>query len=74
METINITIKIEPEQVTNFENWLRQHLEVIDFKILPNTDKLYETDKTFQRMVKAVKKAQKERDLYINNNSAKLNG
>lgn len=66
MKTVNITLKIESEQVLNFEHWLRQNTDVIDFKILPDTEKLYETDPTFQKLVKAVKTAQKQRDLYIN--------
>ena len=66
MKTVNITLKIEPEQVLNFENWIRQNTDVIDFKILPDTEKLYDTDEVFKKLVKAVKQAQKQRDIYIN--------
>lgn len=69
METVNITLKIEREQVINFENWLRENLEIIDFKILPDTLNLYNNDVTFQKLVKNVKKAQKERDKYINDHN-----
>lgn len=65
-KTINITLKIESSQVTIFESWLNEQLEVINFKILPNTDELYENDKTFQKLVKKLKDAQKIRDKYIN--------
>lgn len=65
-KTVNITLKIEKSQIVTFENWLNQQLEVISFKILPDTDNLYENDKTFQKLVKKVKEAQKQRDVYIN--------
>ena len=65
-KTINITLKIEDTDVINFESWLNQQLEVISFKIMPNTEKLYETDEYFKNIVKNVKKAQKIRDKYIN--------
>lgn len=65
-KTINMTFKIDETQVTNFENWFRHQEEVIDFKILPNTEKLYEEDKHFQKLVKTVKDAQRVRDQYIN--------
>jgi len=66
MKTINITLKINPHELTNFESWLRNNLEVVSFKILPDTEKLYETDATFKKLVKAVKTAQTIRDKYIN--------
>ena len=66
MKTVNITLKIEPEHVNGFERYLRQELEVIDFKILSDTKKLYETDPVFQKLVKAQKSARKVCDDYIN--------
>ena len=53
-KTINITLKIEDTDVINFESWLNQQLEVISFKIMPNTEKLYETDEYFKNIVKNV--------------------
>ena len=66
METVNITLKIDEHELTNFESWLRNNIEVVSFKILPDTEKLYETDATFKKLVKAVKTAQRIRDKYIN--------
>ena len=66
-ETINITLKIEKSQLTNFEYWLKNNLELISFKVLPNTEKLYNENDTFKKLVKSVNKAQKERDKFINN-------
>lgn len=67
MKTINITLKIDPTEILSFEDVLRNRYEVISFKHLPNTEKLYETDPLFKRMVKNVKDAQRVRDEYINN-------
>ncbi len=68
-KTINITLKIEDSQLNNFENWLRQNLEVIDLKILPDTEKLYTEDEHFKKLVKSVKTAQLIRDRYINDHN-----
>lgn len=65
-KTINMTFKLDESQINNFENWFRQQQEVIDFKILPETEKLYNEDKHFQSLVKKVKDAQRVRDNYIN--------
>ena len=63
---INLTLEIEKSQVLQFENWLRSQLNVYDFRIIPNTDELYENDEIFQKLSKAVKKARDARDKYIN--------
>ena len=66
MKTVNITLKIDEHELTNFESWLRNNIEVVSFKILPDTEQLYAKDETFKKLVKAVKKAQRIRDKYIN--------
>lgn len=66
---INITLKVPVINVTGLENHLREHFEVISYKILPDTDELYKTNSTFKKLVKAVKEAQKLRDIYINENN-----
>lgn len=64
--TVNCTFKIEAFQLHNFESFLRGKLEVIDYKILPSTEKLYNEDSHFKKLVKEVSKAQRIRDIYIN--------
>lgn len=66
IRTINIVMKLEDEEVVNFENKLRDFYDVVDFKFLPETDKLYKTDKTFQKLVKAYNQAREEKNKYIN--------
>jgi hypothetical protein len=64
--TINTTFKIPAEDIKGFEESLRNFVNVIDFKHISNTEKLYSTDKTFQKLVKAKKEATKQCELYIN--------
>ena len=64
--TINTTFKVEAKELSGFEWELRQVVDVIDFKIISNTEKLYRTDKTFKKLVKAKKEATKQCELYIN--------
>ena len=64
--TINTTFKINEEDLTDLENQLRNFVNVIDFKHISNTENLYATDKTFQKLVKAKKEATKQCELYIN--------
>jgi hypothetical protein len=64
--TINTTFKVEAKELTSFESELRQVVDVIDFKIISDTEKLYRTDKTFKKLVKAKKEATKQCELYIN--------
>jgi hypothetical protein len=66
VKTVNTTLKVAPENINKFEDFLRRTFKVIDFKILPDTEKLYEEDKHFQEIVKKVKVAQRVRDEYIN--------
>jgi len=66
MITINTTFKIPAEDIKDFEESLRNFVNVIDFKHISNTEKLYSTDKTFQKLVKAKKEATKQCELYIN--------
>ena len=65
-KTINMTFKMNEENIVRFESWFRQQEEVIDFRIIPDTSKLYEEDSNFKKLVKAVKDAQRVRDIYIN--------
>lgn len=70
MKKINITIKLrDDEHIHHFENFIRKEVDVVDFKILPDTSKLYEKDATFRNLVKGVKDASLIRDRYINDHN-----
>ena len=65
-QTVNITLKLHNFQITEFESWLRHEYDVIGFKIVPDTNELYKTDKYFQKLVKAEKQARELKEKYIN--------
>ena len=66
---VNITLSIEDYNLVQFENWMRENVDVKDFRVVPNTKELYENDKTFQRLCKAVTDAKKIKSIYINDNN-----
>jgi len=71
METINITVKLEKHQVVKFQQFIEEHVEVLDFKILPDTQKMWDEDEVFQSIVKEQKKHNKLVSKYINDNNNK---
>lgn len=66
MKTLNFTIKIEEKQLNQLDNWLRAHFQVLDYRILPDTERLYQEDENFQKLVKAEKAAKRIKEKYIN--------
>jgi len=70
MKTINLTVRLrDDEHIYNFEKFIRNEVEVVDFKILPDIKELYEKDDHFKKIVKGVKNAQLIRDRYINDHN-----
>ena len=65
--TVNITLNIEDYNLVQFENWIRENVDVKDFKIVPNTDDLYESDNVYKSLCKKVSQARRTRDEYYNN-------
>lgn len=71
MKIINTTLEVDPLNLSKFENTLRANFKVIDFKIIPDTKQLYDEDEVFRKIVKGVKKANLEKDRYINKHNYK---
>lgn len=69
--TINVTLKLRNHMVNDLENFLKDKFDLIDFRIVPNTDAMYENDKIFQKLVKNRKKLKNEVLDYINKNNYK---
>ena len=71
METkiVNITLELPEAWVTSLEDYLRQNLKVINYKIIPDTKELYDSDKHFRKLVKDVKTVTKIKDEYINDHN-----
>lgn len=69
--TINTTFKMLAEDLSFFENELRAVYDVVDLKIITDTEKLYTEDSHFKKLVKAKKEATKQCELYINRHNGK---
>jgi hypothetical protein len=67
--TINCTLKILACDLHVLEHKLRANYEVIDYKILPDTDALYEKDPNFRKLVKSAKDIKKLKEVYINDHN-----
>ena len=61
-----MTFNIEDEQVNGFDNWIRTLVDVIDFKVIPDTEDLYESDNNYKALCKAKKDLQLKIDRYVN--------
>jgi len=71
--TVNITIEgLTDEQSFHLDKMLRKHYEVKDYKVLPDTSKLYDNDPVFRKILKGIKDSQLVKDRYINDNRDKL--
>lgn len=71
METINITVKLPLEKIVEFRRFLDEHIEVVGFKVLPNTKKMWDADEYFRKINKNKKKASDIVEVYINDNNNK---
>ena len=69
--TVNITVKLNNHNVTEFENWLSGKFDLISFQHLENTDKMYQEDENFKKLVKLNKELKNKRIDYILNNNHK---
>ena len=65
--TVNTTFKIDAGNLVELENWLYTNLDVVGFRIVPNTEKLYEEDDMFKKLVKIEREARVAKEKYINN-------
>jgi hypothetical protein len=69
--TVNLTLKIDDTNLTDFESWLRNQLEVIDVQIVPNTKQMYLKDVHFKKLLKQKKDLQRSTWNYIMKNNHK---
>ena len=66
--TINMTFKIQGKHRVPFEQGMRsvEEISVLDYRVMPNTQWLHDTDPTFRKMVKEDKKRKEAKLEYIN--------
>ncbi len=69
---VSFTINISEQDFIQAEKFLYDNFDVRDFRILPNTKNLYETDKAFQKLISEKRKASRVIDEYINKHHDKL--
>lgn len=68
MRKVNVTFELEEEDISDFNLFISNitKVKLIDFKILPDTEELYENDAYFKNLVKSKKKLQRQIDVYLN--------
>lgn len=66
IQTFNITFKCNYHVYKHVMEFLEHYSEVISDSVLADTEKLYEDDPTFRKLVKAVKEANDKKLDYIN--------
>tara|TARA_B110000211_G_scaffold211006_1_gene249527 strand:+ start:54 stop:305 length:252 start_codon:yes stop_codon:yes gene_type:complete len=63
---ISATFKVEGHLVNTVENYLLETSKLVNYKILPDTDDLYKTDKVFKKLVKIEAEAKRQKEIYTN--------
>ena len=66
---VNITVEISRYSSLVLERELKEHkhLKLIDYKVLPDTEELYNNNSHFRKIMSEYKKIKEKRDEYINN-------
>lgn len=69
MVKVNITVEISRYSSLVLERELKEHkyLKLIDYKVLPDTEELYNNNSHFRKIMSEYKKIKEKRDEYINN-------
>ena len=71
LHTISVTLKLPNGLRNNLENYLNTNFILIDFRVMPNTEKMYKEDSYFQKLVKQKKDLSNSILDYINRNNYK---
>ncbi|MGK0446503.1 MAG: hypothetical protein ACJA2M_000272 [Polaribacter sp.] len=64
--TVNTTFKVIGGELHDIEEALRREVSVIDFKIITDTNDLYQRDEHFRKLIKIEKNARVAKEKYIN--------
>jgi len=57
---------VKNQYLIDLENYLNSEFNLINFSIVPDTKKLFETDSHFKKLVKLEKEARRVKNQYIN--------
>lgn len=67
MVKVNLTLELlDNQEVLEFENWINQYVNVVDFQIITDTKDLYSNDTHFRKLTQIYYDAKRERNDYIN--------
>lgn len=64
--TFNATFKVSGVNENEVENMIRHYTTVVDYRVLPNTEKLYNDNESFKKLVKKKQQISKEISDFIN--------
>jgi len=64
---ISATFKVKGHLVSPIENFLVEIANLVSYKIIPDTEELYQNDRIFREFVKKESEARKQKEIYINN-------
>lgn len=73
IRAVNFTIQIEDKSIIPFEKILYEKFNVKSFKILPNTDNMFEKSSHFRKLIKLEKDARIQKEKYINEYNQSFN-
>jgi hypothetical protein len=67
MVKVNIVVKIYEEHLVRLEDELNEMLpEVVSYRVLPDTQELWDNSPAFRKLVKKRKEIQEQIDIFIN--------
>ncbi len=66
MTKISAVFEVKTSLVVHTENWMDEVFDLISYRIIPDTQELWETSLRFKSLVKQRKQIQEEIDKYIN--------
>ena len=69
--TVNLTVKVKNSELVTFENEVNEKHKLISFSHLQNTDKMYQEDKVFKKVLKQYKDIKRLKDDYVIKNNYK---
>ena len=66
MTKISAVFNVKKSLVVHTENWMDEVFDLVSYRIIPDTQKLWETSPKFKSLVKKRKAIQEEIDKHIN--------
>ena len=66
MTKVSAVFSVKKSLVTHTERWMDDVFDLISYRVIPDTQELYEIDPHFKQLVKERKKIQELIDNYIN--------